>query len=227
VIALKNFSYRQAGKILLDDISFYAAEPGLIAIIGPNGAGKSTFLQGLAGLLPGGQPRPRDIGYLPQASEISWDLTVSELASLGRLPHGDNDINAIADALEWCGMTGFAGRRIKTLSGGELRRAEFSRVLAAQTQCLLLDEPLAGLDPLAQHEILRLLKKLADNGRLVIAVLHGVELAARYAARMIVLDRGRILADAAPAAALPAAASAFGMILASDSAPQLQPRGEI
>jgi iron complex transport system ATP-binding protein len=95
-----------------------------------------------------------------------------------------------------------------------------ARAFATEPETLLLDEPVADLDPFAAHDILRQLADFAAGGGLVVAVLHAVELAARYATRLLVLDGGRIVADDAPLAALPAAARSFGLELGEDRSPR-------
>ena len=98
-----------------------------------------------------------------------------------------------------------------------------ARALATQAPVLLLDEPVADLDPRASHQVMRLLTGLARSGSTVVAVLHAIELAAAYATRMLVLNEGRVLADGPPAAALPAAAACFGMELGTDDSARLLP----
>ncbi len=100
-----------------------------------------------------------------------------------------------------------------------------ARVLAGRPAALLLDEPVADLDPAASHDVMRLLRRTTHDGALVVVVLHALELAAEYADRLVVLCNGRIAADAAPAAALPAAAAAFGMSLEPGARPLLRPPG--
>ncbi len=222
MIALTGFSARLGGHLVLDDIRF-SAEPGaFVAICGPNGAGKTTFLRALAGLLPGSErPDPRSTAYVEQGARCAWNLTIAEVAALGRLPHGDTNETAITDALHACGVAQLAARRIGEVSGGQARRAMLARAFATGPKTLLLDEPVADLDPHAAHEILRLLASFAKAGGLVIAVLHAVDLAAAYATRMVVLAEGRIMADDAPLAVLPVAAKCFGLELGEDRSPRL------
>ena len=199
--------------------------PGeLVALCGPNGAGKSTLLRTLAGLLPG-TPRgdPKQLAYLPQGARCAWGLTVENVVALGRLPHGDRDPAAIASAIAACGLGALQSARIDRISGGEARRAMLARVLATNARTLLLDEPTTDLDPAAAHTIMALLRRVAEAGAAVVVVLHALDLARDHAHRMLVLQAGRIIADAAPADAMPAAASAFGMRLGLDAAPRLLP----
>jgi iron complex transport system ATP-binding protein len=213
------------GRQVLHGVNFAAQAGEFVAVCGPNGAGKTTLLRGLAGLLPGGRVQPRRVAYVEQGARCAWGLTVAELVVLGRIPWADADDAAVSGAMRACGVTALAQRRVDRLSGGQARRAMLARALATQPAVLLLDEPVADLDPGAVHEIMRLLASLAAEGCTVVAVLHAVELAAAYATRMLVLDDGRVLADGRPEAALPHAAAAFGMVLGSDPRSRLLPRG--
>ena len=223
MIALTKFSADLGGHRVLHDLTFAAGAGEFVAICGPNGAGKTTMLRGLAGLLPGGRTDPCRIAYMEQSARSVWGLTVLELAALGRIPWHDADSGAITRALRLCDVAALAHRRVDQLSGGQARRAMLARALATYTPVLLLDEPVADLDPRAAHDVMSLLASLAQQGRCVVAVLHAVELAVAYATRMVVLDGGRIVADGAPADVLPAAASCFGMILGTDAAARLLP----
>lgn len=196
-----------------------ALEPGQItAICGPNGAGKSSLLAALAGLIPPAdgrvtldgndltalapRERARRIGYLPQLGEIAWDLSVRNLVALGGLPHGAPGPGQVAGALEAVHLTALADRPVSTLSGGERARALLARVFAGDPQWILADEPLAALDFYHQLEVLAALRAAARLGRGVVLVLHDLALAMNHADRVLVLDRGRLYADAAPEAAL-------------------------
>ncbi|WP_336977941.1 ABC transporter ATP-binding protein [Altererythrobacter fulvus] len=193
--------------------------PGTVtAICGPNGAGKSTLLAALAGLaMPSSgevlldnapfpalqlRERARAIGYLPQAGEVAWDLSVRNLVALGRLPHGDEGQEAIEAALVACDLEGLATRPVSTLSGGEKARALLARVLAGQPRWILADEPLAALDLAHQLGLLATLRQAADAGAGVVLVLHDLALAMNHADRVLLLDKGELVADALPEDAL-------------------------
>ena len=206
------FSGRLAG------ISAELARGAVTAICGPNGAGKSSLLQCLAGLLQGdsgevrldgtmlaqlpARERARAIGYLPQHREVAWDLSVEALVALGRLPHGDAGEREVRAALEALDLQPLARRRVSTLSGGERARALLARVLAGRPGWILADEPLSALDLAHQLILLRHLRAAAAGGAGVVLVLHDLALAMNHADRVLVLDRGRLVADGAPAEAL-------------------------
>jgi len=196
-----------------------ALRPGEVtAVLGPNGAGKSTLLAALAGLQPGavgldGAPlaqmpprlRARALGYLPQGGELAWDISVETLAALGRLPFPtgpDENAEAVDRALAALDLAPLRHRRVSALSGGERARALLARVLAGDPRWILADEPFASLDLAHQQALLRRFRQLAGEGRGVVFVLHDLAQAMNHADRVIVLDGGRIVADAEPARAL-------------------------
>ncbi|MEE4450676.1 ABC transporter ATP-binding protein [Novosphingobium resinovorum] len=206
----------------LDDISLSVHGGEVTAICGPNGAGKSTLLSCLAGLVTpeagvvamGTRPmraipareRGQCIGYLPQAPEIAWDVTVEVLASLGRLPWGDVGARtgkaAIDAAIATMDLAALRHRPVTRLSGGERARALMARVLATDPAWLLADEPLANLDIAHGLSLMRRLRDQARQGRGVVLVLHDLAMAMNYADRVIVLHRGRVAADGEAARAL-------------------------
>lgn len=193
--------------------------PGEVtAIMGPNGAGKSTLLNALAGLCPGSvtldgillstlPPRSRAeaIGFLPQAGEVAWDITVETLTGLGRLPHRTGpaeDHAAVEAALAALDLAALRYRRLSRLSGGERARALLARVLAGTPRWVLADEPLASLDLAHELTLLARFRELAGQGKGVVLVLHNLALAMNHADRVVVLDRGAIAADGVPDAVL-------------------------
>ncbi len=224
MIALNAQRIALGGVPVLHDIAFQARAGEMVALCGPNGAGKTTLLRALAGLLPGlPVPDPRQVAYLPQGARSTWGLTVGEIVALGRLPHGDSNPDAIARAMRLCGVVDLQHARIDRISGGQARRVMLARVVATEANILLLDEPTADLDPDAAHAIMALLAGLARNGAAVVVVLHALDLVRDYANRMVVLQRGRIVADATPDQALPIAAAAFGLPYGVDPRPRLLP----
>jgi iron complex transport system ATP-binding protein len=212
------------GRPVLRDVAVTLRAGELVAVCGPNGAGKSTLLRGLAGLLPGTPARdPRRVAYLPQGARCAWRLTVGQVAALGRLPHRDAATAPVTRALQSCGILALRDRRVDQVSGGEARRAMLARAFATEPELFLLDEPTAELDPAAAHAIMRLLRDTAEAGRGVVIVQHAIDLATRYAHRVLVLQGGRIAADLPAAEALPPTAAAFGLRFGYDPAPRLLP----
>jgi iron complex transport system ATP-binding protein len=204
------------------------AAPGeMVAILGPNGAGKSTLLKLLLGVLEptggvaeyegsaaaGWEPveRARRIGVLPQHEEPAFPVTVGELVVMGRYPHlgrwrrpGPADRVAVESALERCRVADLVARPFTTLSGGERQRARLARALAQEPEALALDEPTASLDVAHEMEIWEILREEAGRGRTVLLTTHHLNLAARYAHRLVLLDRGRARATGPPADVLTA-----------------------
>ncbi len=222
--ALRGATIALAGRVVLHDIDFAPKAGELVVLCGPNGAGKTTLLRALAGLLPGTTPNdPRQVAYVAQGARSAWGLTVRQAVALGRIPHGDDAAEPVRRAMETCGITALRDARIDRISGGEARRAMLARAFAGEPGVLLLDEPTADLDPAAAHAAMRMLRRAAEGGLAVVAVLHALDLARDYAHRLVVVQAGRIIADGSPAETLPAAAAAFGMRVGCDRAPRLLP----
>jgi iron complex transport system ATP-binding protein len=219
------FSYPGADRPALDGVDWTVARGAVHAALGPNGSGKSTLLRVLLGALPpsagevhfeerplGGWTRrdlARRVGVVPQVEEHVFPATVRELVAMGRYPHlgpfrpeGAADRDAVADALARCDLVSLGDRPLATLSGGERQRARIARALAQQPRVLVLDEPSASLDVRHEMEIFELLAGLARDGVTVVLVTHNLNLAARYAADLLLLDRGRVAAAGEPAAVL-------------------------
>ena len=199
----------------------------LIGLIGPNGAGKSSLLRALAGIpVPGdrvawdGRPiaaigdreRARTIAFLPQSPEAGWPIAVRELVALGRLPHrrfgerqGPADAEAVERAMQQTDVATLRDRPIDRVSGGERTRAHLARAFAVDAPVLLVDEPVASLDPYHQLTVMRLLGNYRDAGRLVVAVLHDLNLALAHCTRILLMDAGEIVVDGEPKTAIDAA----------------------
>ncbi len=228
MIAAAGVTVDLGGRRVLAGVDFSARAGEVVALIGPNGAGKSTLARVLAGLL-----RPaagtvvldgRDVtalpptvlarsrAYLPQGATLAWPLTVERLVALGRLPHlapfsriGDADRTAITDAMARADVLPLRDRIATELSGGERARAFLARALAVAAPLLVADEPLAALDPGHALAVMDLLRAEARRGVAIVAVLHELTLAARFADRLVLLDGGRVAAAGPPAAVLDAA----------------------
>jgi len=222
---LSRVGFGYHGRAALSEIGFEAVGGELIALVGPNGAGKSSLLRLCAGLLEPGigqaaldgtalsslpaQQRARRIAYLPPDGVSAWPMPVRRIVALGRVPHlkplrrlSAEDEVAVDLALAKAGIAGLAGRPFDQLSSGERARALLARALATQADLILLDEPTAALDPRHQLGVMEILRAEAERGALVIVAAHALDLVARYADRVLLMQGGRILADAPPAESL-------------------------
>ena len=177
----------------------------LTAVIGPNGSGKSTLLKGLVGALKplGGRIErvgfaTHDVAYLPQASDIdrSFPATVEDLVSLGLwrkralfATFARSDGERLSQALDAVGLTGFRNRPLDSLSGGQLQRALFARVLLQDARVILLDEPFAAIDSRTVADLIDLVRRWHSEARTVIAVMHDIELVRRHFPNTILLTR--------------------------------------
>jgi iron complex transport system ATP-binding protein len=203
---------------LLDQVSLEASSGDFVAVIGANGAGKSTLLSVLAGLLKpdagevslDGEKLPslaagrlaQRRAYLPQNPRCEWPLSVERLVALGLTPTlpalgglPRSFLPKITAALSACDLLEHRDQPVTTLSGGELARAMLARALVADPDVLIVDEPIAGLDPRHALDTTRRLRALAREGKLVVASLHDLTLAGRYATRIFALTRGRVEGD--------------------------------
>ena len=212
---------------IITDLDVRIPDGSFTVIIGPNGCGKSTLLRSLvrlikptsgAVLLDGADiARTRSkllaqqIGLLPQASIAPEGITVIDLVSRGRHPHqsalrrwSEHDEQAVQEALTRTRLTDLTTRAVDELSGGQRQRVWIAMALAQETPILLLDEPTTYLDISHQIDVLDLCTSLQREGRTLVAVLHDLNQAARYATHLIVLQAGRIVAEGSPAAVVTA-----------------------
>jgi iron complex transport system ATP-binding protein len=213
--------YPKGDRPALDGVDATLRSGELVAVVGPNGGGKTTLLRALLGGVPlvAGTatvegvavetlPRAalaRIAAALPQREEPTFALTVDEFVSLGRYPHlgpfappAKEDRLRVNEALERCDVERFRGRTIDTLSGGEWQRARVARALAQAPRALLLDEPTAALDVRHAMDLLELVRALVTEGLAAMVVTHELNLAARYADRVILLAEGKVSAEGTP-----------------------------
>ncbi len=211
----------------LEGVDLEVSAGEVVAVLGPNGSGKSTLLRLLMGArVPGagralflGRPahgwepgeRARRMAALPQHEEPAFPITVGELVGMGRYPWlgrwgrpGREDRDAVERALARCRVEDLVDREFASLSGGERQRARLARALAQSPLALGLDEPTAALDLAHEMEIWALLREEAAEGRAVLLTTHHLNLAARFADRMLLLDGGRPAAAGPPEAVLTA-----------------------
>jgi iron complex transport system ATP-binding protein len=208
-------------RVISEDLSVSIPDESFTVIVGPNACGKSTLLRGLSRLLrpTAGQvvldgqaitalkakEVARRLGLLPQSSIAPDGITVADLVARGRYPHQglirqwtEDDERAVVDAMDATGVTELSGRLVDELSGGQRQRVWVAMVLAQDTSILLLDEPTTFLDITHQIELLELFTDLHLAGRTLVAVLHDLNHAARYATHLIVMKDGRVVAEGAP-----------------------------
>lgn len=216
-----DLDYSVKGAGLVRSASFQLAPRDFIAILGPNGAGKTSLIRAALGLekptggsatLKGQEThrispieRARSIAYLPQVRPLAWPNIVRDVVALGRYSHGATlgrlkakDREAVDKAIIDCDLSDLADRNANALSGGELARMHCARALAAKAPLLIADEPTAALDPRHQFRILDLIGQYVAQGGGALVVLHDIQLAARYASRLIWMKDGKIVADGSP-----------------------------
>lgn len=221
LLSAQNISVRRGLAELLDDVSLELGTGELIGLIGPNGAGKSTLLSSLAGLEKNftgvvqyqsqsihqlkDAERAQQIGWMEQLSAPHWPVSVEQLVMLGRIPYlsrwqspSKHDHACVDKAINATDCDNLVGRRVDTLSGGELTRVMLARVLATEPQVLLADEPIAALDIGHQLQIMDVLRNFASGEKGCVVVLHDLSLASRYCDRLVLLDQGKNVASGAP-----------------------------
>ena len=213
--------YAGADRAALTGVDLDVPSGAFHAVLGPNGSGKSTLMRALLGVQPlvsgrvviGDRPLDawsrrdlaRHIAAVAQSEAMPFPMTVRQLVSMGRYAHlgalqqeSSDDVAAVMDALERCDATGLADRAVQTLSGGELQRVRIARALAQQPHALVLDEPTASLDVGHEMGILELLRAAAACGITVLWITHHLDLAARFAERILLLRDGRVGAEGTP-----------------------------
>lgn len=209
--------FRVAGRTLVEQVDFVCERGQFVALLGANGAGKSTLIRMLTGLARPSAGRvllddrplhaidrrelARRRAYIPQNARVEWPIAVERLVALGLMPQlpAFHDLDAamwrkVEAALAQCDLGHKRGQPADTLSGGELARAMLARALVGDPDILIADEPLAGLDPRHAIEGMARLAALARAGRLVVASIHDLTLAARYATHVAILREGRLAA---------------------------------
>ena len=222
----KNLTVELGGNPIISDVSIDVIPGEFVAVVGSNGAGKSTLLRALSGEVPVtrgtvelvGRPladwpaveRALRLAVLPQSSSLSFGLSVQEIVALGCLPmagrvSGEIQAKVVQDAMAKAEVEAFAERNYLTLSGGEKLRTHLARAMAqilepihADPRVLLLDEPTSSLDLRHQMRVLEIVREFTSSGVGILAILHDLNLASRFADRVFVMHQGRVVASGAP-----------------------------
>lgn len=224
-LVVKDLSVQVKGATLVDAANYQLSPGEFVVLLGPNGAGKTSLIRASLGLERASQgtanldgkdafnlspiERARQIAYLPQSRPLAWPNQVRDVVALGRFSHGaalgrlkSDDAAAVDRAIAACDLAHLAHRNADTLSGGELARMHCARAFAAEAPLLIADEPTAALDPRHQFRILDMITAFVNSGGGALVVLHDIQLAVRYASRLIWMKDGRIVADGSPEATL-------------------------
>ncbi|MDX9991326.1 MAG: heme ABC transporter ATP-binding protein [Anaerolineales bacterium] len=223
MLSTKNLAVAYHGQPVIKNISFGIEKGEILALVGPNGSGKSTLIRALSGILPAsrgtvslfGRPmsglnpieRARQIAVVPQGVQLPPAFSVIETVLFGRTPYlnflgqlSARDKRIARDSLARVDALSLAERRVGELSGGEQQRVLLARALAQSTPILLLDEPTSHLDLHHQMTLMQLVRGLVREGGLTVLIaLHDLNLAARYADRIALLENGELKAVGKPA----------------------------
>ncbi|MFC8039667.1 ABC transporter ATP-binding protein [Paenarthrobacter sp. NPDC057355] len=221
-LSAEGVSLGYAGRTVSSALDVSIPDGEFTVIVGPNACGKSTLLRALSRLLEpasgavlldgkgissfGAKEVARRLGLLPQTSIAPDGITVADLVARGRYPHqkllrqwSEADEAAVVAALDATNVTELSGRLVDELSGGQRQRVWVAMVLAQQTPLLLLDEPTTFLDIAHQIELLDLFRRLNGGGNTLVAVLHDLNHACRYATHLIAMKDGAVVAEGRPA----------------------------
>ncbi|PGZ94316.1 ABC transporter ATP-binding protein [Bacillus sp. AFS029533] len=217
----ENITIKYDNRVISRNLSVQIPDGSFTVIVGPNGCGKSTLLRTLSNLLKPSEGQilldgkvitsykskevARKLGLLPQSSTAPDGITVANLIAHGRYPYQslirqwtDEDEAAVISAMELTNTSDLSHRYVDELSGGQRQRVWVAMVLAQQTPMLLLDEPTTYLDIAHQIELLELFKDLNQQGNTLVAVLHDLNHAARYADNIIAMKDGQVIAQGDP-----------------------------
>jgi ABC-2 type transport system ATP-binding protein len=213
MLEVRNLRKAYGSLVAVDDVSFTVNRGELVAVLGPNGAGKTTTVSMISGLVTPDRgdvrvagallqgdtnPAKRRVGLVPQDLALYDELTaLHTLEFFGALfgMHGQAAAAAIASALALVGLSERAGDRVGTFSGGMKRRLNLAAGLLHDPDILLLDEPTVGVDPQSRNAIFDNLEELKRRGKALVYTTHYMEEAERLADRVVIIDRGRVVAD--------------------------------
>ncbi|WP_189589608.1 ABC transporter ATP-binding protein [Streptomyces massasporeus] len=221
-LSAENVTLAYDQRVIAEHLSVEIPDQSFTVIVGPNACGKSTLLRALSRMLKPSEGRvlldgnviqsmpakkvARTLGLLPQSSVAPDGITVADLVGRGRYPHqgilrqwSTQDERVVQESMRQTGVAELGDRYVDELSGGQRQRVWIAMALAQQTPLLLLDEPTTYLDIQHQIDVLDLCAELhEEQGRTLVAVLHDLNHAARYATHLIALREGRVIAEGAP-----------------------------
>lgn len=220
ILTISKLEFGIDGRQLLKNINLTVGKKEFVGLIGPNGAGKSTLLRCINGIntatgeikIAGHNLSELDsrqvaqlVGYMPQDAQIAFDFPAIDVVLAGRYPYLSwrknltaQDYEIAKKCMEYTGTDKFANTPINQVSGGELQRILFAKVLAQETDILLLDEPTSSLDISYQEDIFKYSSQLCQQGKTVIMAVHDLRLAAQFCTRLVLMEQGKIIADGSP-----------------------------
>lgn len=215
MISLSGVHFSYNGVPVIMDLTHHFSKGSFTAVMGPNGSGKTTLIRLLNGMLKPDKGRvtinnrstsdyparalAKEMAYVSQMQQNVFPATVFDTVLLGRNPYirwspGKDDRRITAEIIVRLGLEEIALKDINKLSGGQRQRVFIARALAQQPSIILLDEPTASLDLLHQHDVLRLLGKLAESGITVVMAIHDLNLAIKYCSDFMILDNAELIA---------------------------------
>lgn len=220
-VAVHNLALDYGAERVIEDLSLEFPAGAVTALIGPNGCGKSTLLKSLTRIVTStsghieveGKPLrdysskalAKKIAFLPQVLPVPDGITVRQLVAYGRSPHNDiwgrlgsDDKSTVDAAMRQLEVLDLADRHVADLSGGQRQRVWIAMIVAQQTPIVLLDEPTTFLDINHQVELLKFTRRMAAEGKTVIAVLHDLNQAFRYADHVAIMKGGKLIASGNP-----------------------------
>ena len=219
VIETSDLGVQLAQSTILHPISIAVKKGENVGIIGSNGAGKSTLMRAILGLIPhngtsnftskSSNEKMSLVAWVPQDRDIVWDVKVESMLGFTfekvcevSKPEMSIKRIAIKEALEITNTLKLANHNLKSLSGGELTAVLIARALVQQTPTILLDEPLASLDPMQKITVLSVLRDLSASGKTILASLHDIDIGKNYFSRYLGMKSGKITADLPPKEAI-------------------------